>query len=970
MSFLRFTALPLLLAIAFVCARPGPVAAHELAPERLAQNDAVFRGSQAETLAGIVHAVVVDDPLRGTSIRYVELALDDGTLVPLRGDASDAMAAGTRAKITGRRNGKTLDVDAIETVAAPAATPKANTQIDGTFAILHADDFVHGTSSFVYELHPSTGKAKRLRLGSATGLLAPGMRIRVSGRAEADGESITPLQITVLAEPTGASEPAGAVAKAATTNSVLVILANFSNTAVPGYTAAQAQQVMTSNSDSVANFFREASYGEQLMNVTVTPSWVTMNLARPASCSTTNWQNIGAAAEAAAKALGASYDPASYQFVVYLFPTVPSCGWLGLAYIGNPHKAWINGPSAFVTQAVAHEMGHNFGLLHAASLSCAGASIGGSCSASEYGDPFDTMGNQRAMHYNATQKARLGWIAATGVQTYAGGSATYTLTPLEMAGGTTYAVKIPTSSTNRTYWIEFRQPIGFDSPLAAFPNNGAQIRVASPFEIYCPGCDAYSDDTELIDATPSTAAFTDATLVAGNTFRDPTYGINVTVVSASASAMTVQVSSGTAPPVQSPTTTTVAASANPALVGVSVTFTASVSGSAPTGTVQFTADGTTLAGCAGVTLSGGRAACSTSSLVAGTHAIVARYSGNSTNAASTSAALSEVVNAASGASIDVALAANGGVASASSTLRPANAVQYVNDGRRSGAGWSTGGGGWADATRGAFPDWVQVNFNGQKTLDHVVVYSVQDNFQNPVEPTDTTTFTFYGLTAFAVQGWNGTSWATLGSVSGNNLVKRTVSFPAYTTDRIRVVVTGVADGTYSRITEVEAWTATSAATTANYALAANGGVASASSTLRPANAVQYVNDGQRSGAGWSTGGGGWADATPGAFPDWVQIAFNAQKTIDHVVVYSVQDDFQSPVEPTDTTTFKRYGLTAFQVQGWNGSAWVTLASVAGNNLVKRTVSFPAYKTDHIRVLVTGVADGTYSRITEVEAWGS
>jgi hypothetical protein len=45
---------------------------------------------------------------------------------------------------------------------------------------------------------------------------------------------------------------------------------------------------------------------------------------------------------------------------------------------------------------------------------------------------------------------------------------------------------------------------------------------------------------------------------------------------------------------------------------------------------------------------------------------------------------------------------------------------------------------------------------------------------------------------------------TLGSVSGNTLIKRTVNFLAYTTDRIRINVTA-ALGSYSRITEVEAW---------------------------------------------------------------------------------------------------------------------------------------------------------------------
>src|SRR5437667_6954672 len=65
-------------------------------------------------------------------------------------------------------------------------------------------------------------------------------------------------------------------------------------------------------------------------------------------------------------------------------------------------------------------------------------------------------------------------------------------------------------------------------------------------------------------------------------------------------------------------------------------------------------------------------------------------------------------------------------------------------------------------------------------------------------------FSLYGLVDFTVQGWNGTAWITLGTVSGNNLVKRTVVFSPYTTDRIRINVTNALN-TWSRITEVEAW---------------------------------------------------------------------------------------------------------------------------------------------------------------------
>ena len=128
---------------------------------------------------------------------------------------------------------------------------------------------------------------------------------------------------------------------------------------------------------------------------------------------------------------------------------------------------------------------------------------------------------------------------------------------------------------------------------------------------------------------------------------------------------------------------------------------------------------------------------------------------------------------------------------------------------------------------------MQITFNGTKTIDHVVVYSVQDNFLNPAEPTDSMQFTLYGLTAFDVQGWNGGAWVTLASVSGNNLVKRVASFAPYATDRIRVVVNGSADGVWSRMTELEAWSPTPAPAQTNVALASNGATAIASSTYSP-----------------------------------------------------------------------------------------------------------------------------------------
>jgi len=245
-------------------------------------------------------------------------------------------------------------------------------------------------------------------------------------------------------------------------------------------------------------------------------------------------------------------------------------------------------------------------------------------------------------------------------------------------------------------------------------------------------------------------------------------------------------------------------------VGASVTLTATVNGTTPTGNVGFTDNGNAIAGCTAVALTGTggsrTAACTTSSLAVGTHPITASYAGDAGNAASASAALAQVITVAGGGGgSNVALASAGGVASASSTYSSGYPVSAVNNNERAGTGWNNGGG-WADGTPGAFPDWVQITFNGSKTLDRVVVYSLQDNFNQPVEPTDTTTFATYGITAFTVQGWDGVNWITLASVSGNTLVKRTVTFPAYSTDRIRINITA-ARSAGSYVTEIEAWTA-------------------------------------------------------------------------------------------------------------------------------------------------------------------
>ncbi len=1268
-----------------------PVAAHHGA-------DAVITGSQsaplaatAETGTGTIDELVVENRVDGTTTHYTLLRRDDGGVVGLRGANSESLSKGTRILATGRRAGDMLQVESFGVLSGPsqraAIQSTASGQVQGTLLLAHADDFEHDRSEFKMVVRGDDDRGTELRLGIMPDVLRAGMTVVAYGTASVDSRSLDTSRVEVLAPAASPKVKAQDFSiQSLKTNSVLVLLVKFSDSpSADAFTPAQVQQVMVTNANSVAKYYSEVSYGQQALNVTVacltTSAGCTAGtypggwlkaldpttktpIATPRDTKgnlVCDYNAIHMAADTAAT--NAGINVASYSNRYYVFPYLSTCGWSGLAYVGYG-EAYSNGYNTL--GVYGHELGHNFGLLHAGSLRCAGQMPCTSGGVAEYGDPFDVMGNSNAggTHFNAKQKSDiLQWIPAAAIKTHTTGTASYTLSPIESAGGASYAVKIP-AATNRTYWVEYRQPIGFDSSLANYPNNGAQIRVSSPFE------SSYgADDTELLDMTPGTGAFTDATLLAGQSYTDTTYGVTITVGSASPTSLSVTVAMGAG----SPTTTTLTSSANPSALGANATFTASVTGTSPTGTVNFTDGGNTIAGCGAIALSGSgntrtaqcstgaltagthsiagaygggagnnpssstalsqvvnkatsttavassknpstfgasvtftatvagiaptgsvnfkdsgssiagcsaaalagsgnsrtatctsstlavathsivasyagdagntasnsatlsqavsstgpaptttilassknpstagtsvtftatvagsnptgsvnfkdgassisgcsaialsgsgnskTAACSTSALTAATHSITAAYGGDASNAASTSAALSQVVNTGGGGSSNVALASNGGIATASSSYSSGYPVSAIINNERAGANWGNGGG-WNDNTANAYPDWVQINFNGSKTIDHVVVYTVQDNYPNPVEPTDTMTFSLYGITAFTVQGWNGSTWVTLGSVSGNNLVKRTVNFAAYTTDRIRINVTAVL-ASYSRITEVEAWgtalvgpapttttlassknpstagtsvtftatvagsnptgsvnfkdgassisgcsaialsgsgnsktaaCSTSALTAAthsitaayggdasnaastsaalsqvvntggggssNVALASNGGIATASSSYSSGYPVSAIINNERAGANWGNGGG-WNDNTANAYPDWVQINFNGSKTIDHVVVYTVQNNYPNPVEPTDTMTFSLYGITAFTVQGWNGSTWVTLGSVSGNNLVKRTVNFAAYTTSRIRIRTTA-ALASYSRITEVEAWG-
>jgi hypothetical protein len=321
----------------------------------------------------------------------------------------------------------------------------------------------------------------------------------------------------------------------------------------------------------------------------------------------------------------------------------------------------------------------------------------------------------------------------------------------------------------------------------------------------------------------------------------------------------------------------------------------------------------------------------------------------------------------SGSGTNVALAANGAQAFASSTLNNNFPASAIINGDRRGAGWAAGTGGWHDATVNNFPDYLEIQFNGEKRINEIDLFTLQDNFNNPAEPTEEMTFSQYGVSSFRLSYWDSPTgqWIMLAQVDGNNKVWRTAKFPTVVTPKLSIAILNGSTN-YSRVVEIEAWEAPAST---NVALASNGGQAFASSTLSSAFPVSSIIDGDGTGTGWGAGTGGWHDATSNSFPDYLEIHFNGEKRINEVDLITLQDNFLEPVEPTPTLTFSQYGVTAFRVSYWNNATaqWVMLTEVTDNNLVARKLQFPTIKTQKLSIMVlNGIAN--HSRVVEVEAW--
>jgi|GEM_PF-1374123 len=261
----------------------------------------------------------------------------------------------------------------------------------------------------------------------------------------------------------------------------------------------------------VNQFYITNSYDKTSLQTTVSP------VLRMPQSQSFYFDNLSALfADARSAAVAAGYDFNNFNLDLIAMSYNPGFSYAGIAVVGWRGAA-LNG--FFDLRVTAHELGHNYGLLHANLWRTNdGTSIGAGAN-QEYGNPFDVMGNgfDSRAHFTAKYKSLLGWLTDANVQvvTTDGVYRVFAHDTATLSG--TRVIKIRKNS-GKNYWIEFRQLFNDNSNVM----NGALVTwdyLSMNF-----------NESELLDMTPNTLDTFDAPLLVGQSFLDEENRIRITVL--------------------------------------------------------------------------------------------------------------------------------------------------------------------------------------------------------------------------------------------------------------------------------------------------------------------------------------------------------------------------------------------------------------------------------------------------------
>jgi hypothetical protein len=306
-----------------------------------------------------------------------------------------------------------------------------------------------------------------------------------------------------------------------TPKNTLAVRVNFSD-AASGFTLQQMTNLMVNSSNAV----KVMSYGKTWL----VPRVATVTLPKTRA----EYEAAGSTAivtdtRTALTAIGINRD--TYHIVVHAHPGM-NVGYAGLGEVGGANN-WLNGNVSL--EVTVHELGHNYGLLHAhfwAGLTGMG-NLGREVNNTqieheEYGDTFDIMGGSTlpAGQFNARGKAALNWIEQDEIIHVVTNGIyrvfRYDHQDARTNANTKLALRIPTAGGDE-YWVSHRRLFTGNASLFGGANI---VRSDGP------------NHQSLVDAMPfsrTSSSFdtdrrSDSGLPVGRSFSDPLGTVRITTI--------------------------------------------------------------------------------------------------------------------------------------------------------------------------------------------------------------------------------------------------------------------------------------------------------------------------------------------------------------------------------------------------------------------------------------------------------
>ena len=424
-------------------------------------------------------------------------------------------------------------------------------EVSGVLDVMHADDFQNNKAYYQYTLTTEKGEVFQVGFLDGTSEELPKQKVTIKGlqldkfifapSSSPDAMKSTPI---IDKDPL----PVSNLIK------VGIIYLNFQDQPnnFPYHTSEMSDQIFH-NPNNVKQYFDEVSYGKYILTShnsndasLDTYGIYTLNINSPVSCIDFQINLASLKQLALNEATQDGFNSLNYDRIVFGMPQIQNCTWSGM---GLGHEAWIFGVAYL--RVLAHELGHTFGAAHSGSYSCNNngtpVSVGTQCIGSEYGNIFDVMGSAQHYHFSSPQKLTSEMIPSQNTRVIQS-SGTYTLAPIETNSSQIQVLKIPIETYTRNtqtsmtgyYYVEYRKPIGFDTPTwNTDPNpNGVFIYAGGDLTIL-PTFYPNMYPSNLLDMNPVTSSLFDAPLSPSQTFQDS--GISITNISTNNNQAIIQV---------------------------------------------------------------------------------------------------------------------------------------------------------------------------------------------------------------------------------------------------------------------------------------------------------------------------------------------------------------------------------------------------------------------------------------------